>query len=149
MDIETINKDNKQVPYLICAYDGTDFLTSYSSDQKALFNVFFDQLLSKIKCGVTKIYAHNLSGFDGIFLMKHLLNYGKVEPLLFNGKLISIKVKVIGPKNGIKTIIFKDSYLLLPLSLRMLCKAFNIEIPKGHFPFKLCAYILYWSYTKI
>jgi hypothetical protein len=136
MDIETITKNNKLEPYLITAYNGRDFLTSYGSDQNALFKVFFDQLLSKVKSSA-KIYAHNLSGFDGIFLMKHLLKYGKVEPLLFNGKLISIKVKVIGPKNVTKTIIFKDSYLLLPLSLRMLCKAFNVDVPKGYFPFKL------------
>ena len=140
MDIETINKDNKQVPYLICAYNGTDYITSYGSDQNALFKVFFDQLLHMVKSSAT-IYAHNLSGFDGIFLMKHLLSYGKIDPLLFNGKLISIKVKILGPSskmgNGVKTIIFKDSMLLLPLSLRKLCKAFNIEVPKGHFPFKL------------
>ena len=70
MDIETINKDNKLVPYLICAYDGKNYITSYGQDQNALFKVFFDQLLSLIKSSAT-IYAHNLSGFDGIFLMKH------------------------------------------------------------------------------
>jgi hypothetical protein len=60
---------------------------------------------------------------------------GKVKPLLHNGKLISIKLKlnIIGYKN--KNIIFKDSYLLLPLSLRNLCSAFNINNGKGFFPF--------------
>ena len=69
--------------------------------------------------------------------MKHLLSYGKVEPLLHNGKIISITVKlnIVGYMN--KTIVFKDSYLLLPLGLRMLCKAFNISVSKGYFPFKL------------
>jgi hypothetical protein len=80
------------------------------------------------------VYAHNLSGFDGIFLMKHLLGYGKVEPLLFKGKLISIKVRISSMN---KSILFKDSYLLLPLSLRRLCLAFNVPVPKGYFPFKL------------
>jgi hypothetical protein len=138
IDIETINQNGKLTPYLICAYNGVDYITSYGKDQKELFISFFNQLLSNIKGGVTtKIYAHNLSGFDGIFLLKHLLNYGKVEPLLFNGKLLSIKIKVNTPGHKGKIIIFKDSYLLLPLSLRQLCRAFNIEIPKGHFPFKL------------
>jgi len=64
-----------------------------------------------------------------------------VEPLLFNGRLISVKLKLNnklanGKYHG-KTIIFKDSYLRLPLALRMLCKAFNIEIPKGYFPLLL------------
>lgn len=36
-----------------------------------------------------------------------------------------------------KTIVFKDSYLLLPASLRNLCKAFDISLDKGYFPFKL------------
>ena len=60
-----------------------------------------------------------------------------MEPLLFNGKLISIKIKITVPGHVGKTIIFKDSYLLLPLALRKLCKAFNIEVPKSYFPFKL------------
>ncbi len=68
MDIETITKNNKLEPYLICSYNGSDFLTSYGSDQNALFKVFFDQLLSKVKTSA-KVYAHNLSGFDGIFLL--------------------------------------------------------------------------------
>jgi hypothetical protein len=65
--------------------------------------------------------------------MKHLLSFGKVEPLLFNGKLMSIKVKT----HSGKSIIFKDSYLLLPLSLRDLCTAFEVTNPKGFFPFSL------------
>jgi len=138
MDIETIKHDRKLIPYLICAYNGTDYITSYGKNQKTLFKTFIDQILSKIEPGITYIYAHNLSGFDGIFLLKHLLEYGKLEPLIFNGKLISIKLIVKGDKKSeTKTIIFKDSYLLLPLSLRKLCKAFNIEKPKGYFPFLL------------
>jgi hypothetical protein len=70
--------------------------------------------------------------------MKHLLTYGKVEPLLKNGKLISIKVKIEGAdKSDNKTIVFKDSYLLLPNSLRQLCEAFKVDNPKSHFPFLL------------
>ena len=141
IDIETIKEKGKIKPYLICGYDGKDYITSYGSDQKTLFKSFFDQLLSKIKPGITYIYAHNLSGFDGIFLLKHLLSYGKLEPLLFNGKLISIKLKIKDEnsdnKSEIKTIIFKDSYLLIPQSLRMLCKAFNVETSKSYFPFLL------------
>jgi hypothetical protein len=139
MDIETISVDRKLTPYLICAYNGVDYITSYGRDQKSLFSSFFNQLLSKIKPGSSSIvYAHNLSGFDGIFILRNVLSYGKVDPLIFNGKLMSIKVKVIGEnKSENKTIIFKDSYLLLPLSLRKLCIAFGISMGKGYFPFKL------------
>lgn len=133
MDIETIKQSNgKLIPYLICAYDRIKYITSYGSDPKVLFNTFLDELLSKIKPGLTIIYAHNLSTFDGIFLMRYLLKYGEVNPLLHNSKLMTIKVKI-----GNKTIVFKDSYLLLPLSLRKLCEAFGTELPKGYFPFNL------------
>jgi len=70
--------------------------------------------------------------------MKHLLEYGKLEPLLFNGKLISIKLQIKNEnKSESKTLVFKDSYLLLPLSLRKLCKAFKVLVPKSFFPFLL------------
>ena len=138
MDIETIQKDGKIVPYLACAYNGSKTIKSFSENQNELFTrkaVFMDGLLTFFtkRTKLLTVYAHNFSGFDGIHLMRHLLNYGIVEPLLFNGKLYSIKLKL---KNG-KTIIFKDSMLLLPLSLRKLCKAFGIEIGKGYFPFLL------------
>ena len=142
MDIETIrNSDGKLIPYLICAYNGLDYITSYTLDQKSLFSTFIDQLLSKIEAGNSAlVYAHNLSNFDGILLLKHLISYsqdkGKVDPLIFNGKIISIKV-IIGKGKNRKTIIFKDSYLLLPLSLRNLCKAFDVSVHKGYFPFNL------------
>ena len=48
---------------------------------------------------------------------------------------IKVKLNIVGYYG--KTIIFKDSYLLLPLSLRKLCKAFGILTSKGHFPFSL------------
>ena len=139
IDIETTNQNGKLIPYLICAFDGKDYVTSYGNDQKSLFTTFFNQLLSNIKPGsTTTVYAHNLSNFDGVFLLRHLLPIGKVEPLIFNGKLMSIKVKIAGNKKSQnKMIIFKDSYLLLPLSLRRLCIAFGIGIGKGYFPFLL------------
>jgi hypothetical protein len=36
-----------------------------------------------------------------------------------------------------RVIIFKDSYLLLPISLRKLCTAFNVDTPKTYFPMLL------------
>jgi len=140
MDIETIKVDSKLIPYLICAYNGTDYVTSYASEslnQKSLVSSFIYQLVTFFRkdSKILIVYAHNLSGFDGTFILKHILDFGKIEPVLFNGKLMSIKLKlnIEGYKN--KTIIFKDSYLLLPLALRKLCVAFNVESPKGIFPF--------------
>jgi hypothetical protein len=141
MDIETIKIDSKLSPYLICAYNGKDYITSYANDslnQKSLFSSFFNQLLTFFSNdNVLIVYAHNLSGFDGIFLLKHLLDYGKVEPLLHNGKLISIKLTLNVEDYKGKVIIFKDSMLLLPLSLRNLCSAFGLTNSKSFFPFLL------------
>ena len=140
MDIETIKQGSKLIPYLICAYNGTDYISSYTSEslnQKSLVSSFIYQLVTFFKkdSKTLIVYAHNLSGFDGTFILKYILEFGKVEPVLFNGKLMSIKLRlnIDGYKN--KTIIFKDSYLLLPISLRKLCLAFNVDSPKGYFPF--------------
>ena len=76
MDIETIRLDTgKLSPYLICAYDGIDYITCYNDNPKALFSTFIEQLLSLNKN--LKIYAHNFSAFDGIFLMRHEITKNK------------------------------------------------------------------------
>jgi hypothetical protein len=98
-----------------------------------------DKLLLKLEKGSKYyIYAHNLGTFDGVLILKHLFKFGKVEPILHNGKIISIKLIVKGlTKDENITLIFKDSYLTLTSSLRNLCRAFNVESSKGHFPFLL------------
>ena len=152
MDIETINLDGKLIPYLISGYNGKEYITSYATSdpamrQQELFSMFMDQLLSPsfLSNKSITVYAHNLSGFDGIFLLKHLLAFGKVEPLLFNGQLKSIKLRTIAGK----TITFKDSYLLLPLSLRELCSAFGVPTSKGYFPFDLTDIFYFGVLPKI
>jgi len=51
-NIETIKlANNKLAPYLICAYNGLDYISSYANetlDQNRLFNDFISQLLSKV-----------------------------------------------------------------------------------------------------
>jgi hypothetical protein len=115
MDIETVKINNKLTPYLICGYNGSEYITSYASsilDQEALFQNFMDQLLEKeflkSKSKNINVYAHNLSGFDGIFLMRHLSPYGIVDPVRFKERLIAIKLKTFSGK----TFLFKDSFLM-------------------------------------
>jgi hypothetical protein len=69
-------------------------------------------------------------------MLKHLFKFGKVKPLIHNGKIISIKLYVV-IEGVTSTIIFKDSFLLLSKSLRDLCTAFNLVESKGNFPFNL------------
>ena len=85
-----------------------------------------------------KVYAHNFSKFDGIFIVKILgqLHKEKLVTLKFvkrDSNLISITVNFTedGEKYSIE---FRDSLLMLPSSLRKLSKAFNVE-SKGYFPF--------------
>lgn len=145
MDVETIKQGNQLVPYLINAYNGSDHITSYANtalNQKVLFSSFFNKLLTFISSKSSLlVYAHNLSSFDGVFLLNHLIPYGEVKPLYHNGRLMSIKIKLntIAGGGGYegKTIIFKDSYLLFPYPLRNLCEALSIKVLKSYFPFRL------------
>jgi hypothetical protein len=80
-----------------------------------------------------KVYVHNLAKFDIIFLLKYLVQISKVEPIIHNGKIISLSVKY-GDNNKYQ-IEFKDSYLILKSALIKLCKAFSVENPKTIFPY--------------
>jgi len=128
LDIETVTINNKVTPYLINSFDGRHHLNSYNENEEILFKSFFTNLISSLEKGSrTYIYAHNLGTFDGVLLLKHLFPLGKVEPLLHNGKLITIKLIIKATnKEDNKIIIFKDSYLTLTSSLRNITSAFNI-----------------------
>ena len=71
-----------------------------------------------------KIYIHNLAKFDIIFLLKYLVKIVKVQPVIHNGRIISLSIN-FGKNNEYK-IEFKDSYLLLISSLSTLSKAFSV-----------------------
>lgn len=70
-------------------------------------------------------------------MMNHLVKFGDIDPLVFNGKILSIKLHLNIEGYTGKTIIFKDSYLLLPNTLRKLCEVFKVAVSKTHFPFHL------------
>jgi hypothetical protein len=79
------------------------------------------------------VLLHNFSYFDGIFLFKHLAEISsKLEIIQRENRLIDTKV-YYGKKNYIS---FRDSFLLLPVSLDNLAKSFKVE-NKGMFPLKI------------
>lgn len=86
-------------------------------------------------------YAHNLGGFDSVFILKTLFDfYSNTKIQIKDGKPLSIKVikmikDPITNKDLTKKIIFKDSYKLQPLSIRNLIKANDIETKKLYFPY--------------
>jgi hypothetical protein len=142
-DIETIYINDRHTPYLINGFNGTEHITSFNNDENLLFKDFLSKLFVKVEksnSNIFYIYAHNLGTFDGVLLLKHLIpliaSGYKVEPIYHNGIIISIKlIYKIGKIN--KTVVFKDSFLTLPASLRKLCTTMNIESQKGYFPFNL------------
>ena len=84
-----------------------------------------------------KFYAHNMSEFDGVILLKTLMNLGDIHDFTFNvksnkdGKIISLEiVKKLKAQKKIIKILILDSYLLLPFSLKKLGTYFNCEVNK-------------------
>lgn len=89
-----------------CVDNFTNWLTSYKTDLP------------------TKVYVHNGSNFDFIFLLKNILDkkeYCKVTNL--RGKIITLKI-------GSKDFTFCDSYRLFNASLANTCKSWGIELSK-------------------
>src|SRR5258708_19873235 len=90
-----------------------------------------------------KFYENNMSQFDGILLVKSLMNMSNNHDLNFNvhsnneGKIISLDIiKKIKAQKKIIKISILDSFLLLPFSLKKLGKVFNCNIFKVIFLFK-------------
>ena len=70
-----------------------------------------------------KVYLHNFSKFDGVFLLKILVQFkDRIEPIINDGRLINITFYY----NKYK-LYFRDSFLILPSSLLNLSKQFNID----------------------
>src|SRR5690606_41936719 len=83
-----------------------------------------------------KIFIHNLSNFDGIFLLKQLMDNYIVEPIINDGRIISIKISAesIDDNKKMMTLTFLDSYQMLPASLKSLTNAFDTNTKKDIFP---------------
>jgi hypothetical protein len=131
-DIETYIKNDIMIPYLIKWYDGeiehSYFLSDFKSSELMIIQSIRDLMIKKHDN--FQIYIHNLSKFDGIFLLKILANLGKIKPIIHHGDLISI-----GFKLNSYNITFKDSLQMLIVSLRNLTKSFGTETQKSIFPY--------------
>jgi hypothetical protein len=92
LDIETFIKDGAHVPYAISIFDGENSLSYYLSDFKDSNTMLITAIKSIVckKFDNFKVYIHNMSGFDGIFLLKILAEIGFVKPIIHNDKIISI-----------------------------------------------------------
>jgi hypothetical protein len=152
LDIECFNDNGNLVPCAIGFYDGSLCKTYSARDgnyQDMFKQVFEDLLVSKYD-GYT-VYVHNLVGFDGVYLSKYLEETGLNVKSVFKNtqQLLHIKVSSRASqrtaylkswtKKDIKrsySIKIKDSFMLLPHSLRNLTKAFEVTETKSYFPHK-------------
>ena len=134
MDIETRNVKGTLVPYAIALFDGDNSKTFYVTDYKDHKNM----LISAIKSIMLrryhgyKVYLHNFSNFDGIFLFKTLVYLAdSIQPIINDNRFVNTKFKFNDNKYKLE---FRDSLLMLPVSLRKLAKTFQVE-DKTIFPY--------------
>ena len=126
MDLETrtisesFGQGSKLEVYHISIYDGKNFLTFYLSDYTNSEELITNSILSLMlrKYHGYKIYIHNLSNFDGIFLLTVLTKIGIVNPIINKGKIISISLTTFNNSKDGYVIHFRDSYQLLLSSLK-------------------------------
>jgi|SRR5882672_552883 len=136
MDLETksIKKENRDVmiPVCISIYDRKEMKSFYISDfsnKDEMLNSSISYLMKR-KYSEHKVYLHNFSYFDAIFLMKNLSSLAdKLIPIIRDGRIIDLKFKY-----GKNNLYFRDSFLLLPSSLANLAINFGVK-NKGIFPY--------------
>jgi hypothetical protein len=137
-DIECyLNNNNHFIPYACGFSNGINtnlyYLTDYKDSNDMLQSCLIDILTNYNKY---TIYVHNFSNFDYYFIINLLKNQFNIksDPFYKDNKLYSLKLS-LNINNKIHSIIIKDSYLLLPNSLRKLGKDYNVNIPKTYFPY--------------
>ena len=138
-DIECSIDDNRQfTPNLIC-YELESSDKEYGCEGKTCLQQFYVDLIALIKdIAVSKglkpiqvelqVYFHNFRGFDGLFIIKQLLDMNlKVSKVLMTGQ------KILYFECG--QLKFKDSLSFLNMPLEAFPKTFGIkEMKKGYFP---------------
>ena len=110
-------------------------MIDFKNYDEMLNNVFSDIFRNCI--GYT-LYAHNLSSFDGLLIIKNLYKLFDVKPLFKDNKIMSFEVSKTIIENGKKKIlkfILRCSLKMLPLLLNKLINSFGIDIPKLPFPY--------------
>jgi len=140
MDLETRTIDNIMSPYAVSIYDGKElkslYLTDYTNSDAMLKEAI--NYIMKPKYNNSKVYLHNFSFFDGIFLVRILseLSSTNIKPIIRDGRIIDLKFSFKAYDNKNMThLYFRDSYLLLPSSIAKLAINFKVET-KGVFPYE-------------
>jgi hypothetical protein len=138
MDLETKNINGTLVPYCVSIYDGKKAYSFYITDYGSPDNLLKVslQFIFKRKYNKHRVYLHNFSYFDGIFLMKsisNIVNSNYIKPIIRDGRIINLKVEFYSKNKNKYYIEFRDSYLLLPASLENLGKSFTLNNGKAEY----------------
>ena len=144
MDIETRKIDNNMEPVCISFFDGkfikSFYLTEYSNSNEMLSDAL--KAIMTPKYHGFKVYIHNFSYFDSVFLLKNLVPLcSKMNPIIRDNRFIKLdayyenKTSTKGEKLTKNYVTFIDSFNLLPASLEDLGKNFNVE-NKSIFPYQ-------------
>lgn len=135
MDLETRVIDNIMIPYCVSIYDSHIKKSFYLTDYLNSKDMLLDSLnyLLKPKYNKFRVFIHNFSNFDAIFLIRTMttLDYN-ILPIIRDGRIIDLKLQ---DENKKFSLYFRDSYLILPSSLRKLAQNFKVEL-KGIFPYR-------------
>jgi DNA polymerase type B, organellar and viral len=139
MDIETRTIDGYMWPFCVSIYDGNTPVSFYQSvyeNCESMLNASVKYLMHE-KYNKHRVFVHNFSYFDAIFLINTLNNLGdKCAPKLRDGRIIDFKFYY----NKNYYLNFRDSFLLLPESLAKLAISFSNEKNKienkGVYPYK-------------
>lgn len=83
--------------------------------------------IARLRGRPLNVLVHNLSGFDGIFLLKIVSKLKQPTILKNGGRIISITIPVLDADgNKVASLIFKDSLQMLPVSLGSLANTFGL-----------------------
>jgi hypothetical protein len=133
MDLETKSINGILTPYCVSIFNGktvSSFYITDFKDSKELLENAIKSLMKKEYNGY-KIYLHNFSYFDGIFLLSIITALSDdVKILIRDSRIIDVKVGFEKSK-----IFFRDSLLMIPISLAKAAKSFSVE-DKGKFPYR-------------
>lgn len=136
LDIETKSVNGILTPICVSLFNGDTTFSFFRDDfnsELEMFSAAFNVLKAR-KYNYQKLYIHNLSYFDGVFLVKILSEIGRLKPIMRNGQIYNLRLELKGEKNQKYILNIRDSLLLLPVSLDKLSKAFKVNRPKSIFP---------------
>lgn len=141
LDLETRTLNGVMEPYCVSIYDGKEIKSFYVLDfengDEMLRNAIY--YLMKRKYDGYKVYIHNFSYFDAIFMIKTLSDLSdNIKPVIRDGRIIDLRFKFNlknSSSNKNYTLYFRDSYLMLPSSLSKLAKQLKVE-NKSIFPYQ-------------